>query len=480
MEDKSTPESQLLRELEQMSRRMATLEASEAEHRRVAEALRLNEARLQTLMQLNQLTGASMQKITDFALEAAVALTSSKIGYLAFVNEDETVLTMHSWSKSAMHQCAIQDKPIVYPLVETGLWGEALRQRQPIVTNDYPAPSPLKKGYPEGHVAMLRHMNAPIFDGERIVIVAGVGNKDAPYDESDVRQLTLLMHGMWQLIEHKRKEEALHTQKHTAELARAEAEADYERHLVHSLMDHIPDSIYFKDLEGRFIRINKAKAARSGLRDPAEAMGKTDFDFFPLEHAQAAAADEQQIMRSGQPVLGKEEHLVWPDGHETWVSSSKLPLYDQAGRIAGTLGLSRDITEQKEAAEALRRAKEAAEAANRAKSAFLANMSHEIRTPLNAIIGMTELVLKSPVTAQQREFLMTVRDSGEALLSVINDILDFSKIEAGKLVLDRDAFDLRESLGDTMKSFAIRAHQQGLELACHIHRRRAADGGRRL
>ena len=88
---------------------------------------------------------------------------------------------------------------------------------------------------------------------------------------------------------------------------------------------------------------------------------------------------------------------------------------------------------------------------------------------LNAVIGMTELVLKSQLTAQQREYLSTVRDSGEALLSVINDILDFSKIEAEKLVLECEKFHLRESLGDTMKSFAIRAHQQGLELACHIH-----------
>jgi PAS domain S-box-containing protein len=179
------------------------------EQRRGEEQLRLNEARLQALVQLNQMSRASLQEITDFALESAVALTGSTIGYLAFMNEDETVLTMHSWSKTAMQECAIIDKPIVYPVVTTGLWGEAVRQRKPVFTNDYQGPNPLKKGYPEGHVKVLRHMNAPIFDGDRIVIVAGVGNKAAPYDDSDVRQLTLLMQGMWQLLQRRHSQERL-------------------------------------------------------------------------------------------------------------------------------------------------------------------------------------------------------------------------------------------------------------------------------
>jgi signal transduction histidine kinase/DNA-binding response OmpR family regulator len=116
----------------------------------------------------------------------------------------------------------------------------------------------------------------------------------------------------------------------------------------------------------------------------------------------------------------------------------------------------------------LERAKDAAEAASRAKSTFLANMSHEIRTPLNAVLGMTSLVLDSQLADQQREFLEVVEQSGEALLDLINDILDFSKIEAGKLVLERTVFNLHEIIGDTMKSLAVRAHEKGLELACHI------------
>ena len=139
------------------------LHGVESERRRAKaeQSLRLNEMRLDALLRLGQMTDASLKEITDFCLEEVVRLTESKIGYLAFVNDDESVLTMYSWSKSAMQQCAIIDKPIVYPVVNTGLWGEAVRQRKPVITNDYAAANPWKKGFPAGHVSLTRHMNAP-------------------------------------------------------------------------------------------------------------------------------------------------------------------------------------------------------------------------------------------------------------------------------------------------------------------------------
>jgi len=126
-----------------------------------------------------------------------------------------------------------------------------------------------------------------------------------------------------------------------------------ERFLLKTLMDTLPDHIYFKDRESRFIAVNRATAALFGFEDPADVLGKTDADLFAREHAQAALHDEQEILRTGQPLVNLEEKETWPDGHETWVSTSKLLLRDPNGHIIGTFGLSRDITEKKRAEEKL-------------------------------------------------------------------------------------------------------------------------------
>jgi len=226
------------------------------QHQLAQELLRLDEARLEALLRFSQMTHATLPEITDYALEQAVLLTRSRIGYLAFMNDDESVLTMHSWSKTAMAECAIIDKPIVYPVVSTGLWGEAVRQRRPVITNDYAAPNPLKRGHPEGHVRVRRHMNIPVFDGERIVAVAGVGNKEEPYDDADVRQLTLLMEGMWRVLQRKQAEEALaaahdeleaRVEQRTLELSLANDQLRDAELRYRTLFEQSPDGILLLD-----------------------------------------------------------------------------------------------------------------------------------------------------------------------------------------------------------------------------------------
>jgi two-component system, sensor histidine kinase and response regulator len=397
-------------------------------------------------------------------------------------------------------------------------------------------------------------------------------------------------------------------------------EAQYK--LLRCLLDYIPDRIYFKDRNGAFILVSRSEAAYLGAKDPADVIGKTDFDFFEPHLAQAALDDERGVMETGNSITAKEEKKLLLDGRTGWALVDKIPLRDTDGTVIGTCGVSKDITPQKEAEEALHRAnatlaaqkaelersieqrervecelyaaklaaeeaskglgpffqvaldmlciagmdgyfkrinpafcttlgypeeellgkpfldfvhpddqaktlaavadlgsgkslvdfvnryrhrdghylwiewtaapnrdataiyaaarnmtariqleaelieaRQAAEAANRAKSSFLANMSHEIRTPMNGVIGMTELLLNTEMSADQRGYLSLVRQSADSLMTVLNDILDFSKIEAGKMELEKHEFDLRDAIGDTLQTLAVRSAEKGVELA---------------
>ncbi|WP_437187319.1 response regulator [Planctomicrobium sp. SH668] len=241
-----------------------------------------------------------------------------------------------------------------------------------------------------------------------------------------------------------------------------------ERDRLRTLIDHLPDYVFIKDTNCCFVTVNRAQLDMYGCTSEDEIIGKSDYDFVSDELADAYRKDDLEVILHGRPMINREEHIITPTNEIHWGLTTKVPVRGPNGDIIGLVGIARDITKRKQAEQDLKAAKEAAEVANRAKSEFLANMSHEIRTPMNAIIGMSELILDTMLTALQRDYIETVLTSAESLMGIINDILDFSKIESGRLELDPTKFDIRDWLEDSIKPLALRAQAKHLELACHI------------
>jgi len=255
---------------------------------------------------------------------------------------------------------------------------------------------------------------------------------------------------------------------------RRHAEEDLRRssELVRLLLDSTPEAIYGIDTEGHCTFCNMATLELLGYPEQGDLLGKNMHDLAHHtkangEHYPVEECGIYEAFRTGAETHSDHEVFWRSDRTSFPVECWSRPIA-RNGKAIGSVVTFVDITARKAAERALQDAKLGAEAANKAKDAFLATMSHEIRTPMNGMLGMTELVLDSELTDEQREHLKLAQQSGEALLSIVNDILDFSKIEAGKLEIEAIPFDLRESLGETMKALSIRAHQKGLQLICDV------------
>jgi PAS domain S-box-containing protein len=268
------------------------------------------------------------------------------------------------------------------------------------------------------------------------------------------------------------------TERKQTEEALRESEGKYR-----TLIDNINIGIYRTTPDGRYLQVNPAMAKIFGY-DAVEHLMKT-----PVNNIYQNPNDRKlffEELRTTGTVRDVEMAMKKKDGTPIWTSLSVNAQFDDRGAIQWVDGVLEDITERKRAEEALRKAhdelekrvlertRELSEANNklqeldRLKSMFLANMSHEIRTPMNGIIGMADLLTDTQLTKEQQEYVHAVKSSADSLLTIINDILDFSKIEARKLELEDLNFSLRDNLGDTMQTLALRASEKDLEIAYDI------------
>lgn len=355
----------------------------------------IDECRLEALLKINEMTSSTRKEISDFTLERAIELTGSKIGYLAFLNEDETILNMYSWSREAMKKCKIENKPREYKVDSTGLWGEAVRQRQAVITNNYQSPNPLKKGVPEGHVNIIRHMNVPIFDEDKIVIVAGVGNKEIEYNETDVHQLTLMMQGMWSILRRQEADRKL-------------------RHLSHQnrlVLESVGEGIFGTDYKGIIIYGNPASARILGCTGE-ELIGKhihTIFKRYQSENKENFDELPLQITFKEGKAYNGEDNFIKKDSTVFQAEYNLAPLIENE-QVIGSVIAFHDITKRKQDEEDLKKSKERLEASLKEKDVLLREVHHRVKNNMQIISSLLNLQSRNIKDETYLELIKESRD----------------------------------------------------------------------
>jgi PAS domain S-box-containing protein len=381
--------------LDELQAARDALEKERQERTHAEQSLRSEEARLDALLHLSQMGDASLQEIASFILEQGIALTNGKIGFVGFLDDDEAVYTLHAVSKDVVKECNVTGDPVQWHVVDAGIWADAIRERRTLFVNDYSLPHPRKRGLPVGHPCVERFMVVPILDGERIVAIAGVGNKASDYDDSDERQIILLLSGMWGTIQRNRWRNELEraydeleerVQLRTAELSvanaalkeeiaerrRAEEALQEERDRLAALINSIRDEIWFADATGRFTLVNPAGSSEFSLetnkiadvRELAASLQvlRPDGTPRPIEEAPPLRA------LRGEVVTNEEELIQTPaTGELRHRQVSAAPVRDGSGNIIGSVAVVRDSTALKQAEED----RERLLAENRRQHAFL-------------------------------------------------------------------------------------------------------------
>lgn len=431
--------------------------------------LRMNISRMECLGRIAACRAASIRGMLDFALEEILGLTRSEFGCILLYDEAQKVFLPGSGTGQVLDACAVGASGGRYPLEESGFWADVVRRREAVINNACEVEDAVAKRAQEGQVSVRRRICVPVLQGEQIVAVLVVANREDLYTEKDAQQLGVLMAAVWNLVEQRSDRDAL--QRATNQLKVSQALAQ-----VGGWEIGVPDrAIWWSEETFRIHELTP---------DSFQPTYENVLDFYTAESRRRLAAAVEKAFTSGIG-FDLELGLVTAKGRTRQVHAA-CQAYRENGKVIRVIGAFQDITAYKRIERELREhqehledlvllrtrelveARDAAERATKAKSAFLANMSHEIRTPINAVLGMSHLALRTSLTPKQREYLDKIMISANMLLGVINDILDFSKIEAGRLELSSLEFALGDVLDKVIAVTGQRAADKHLEFLVRV------------
>lgn len=387
---------------------------------------KINEKILDTRFELMANTAAkSIDELLRYCLDRTEELTSSRIGFFHFIAEDQKTILLQAWSSNTLSGiCKTAVNGSHYDIERAGLWVEAVHRKRAVIHNDYKAAEG-RKGLPEGHVDLSRHLVVPIFEGQLIKAIIGVGNKDSDYTKQDIEIMTRLGEIALTIFEKKRAEEEL-------------KETNYWLNEAQRISNSGYYSFNFKD------QTWSASSVLNNILGIDQDYNKTLASYFELLHPehreQMSEYVRDHVVRDKNP-FDRQYLIKRPcDGVSRWVHGLGQTVYDENGEPAKIVGTIRDITEQKLAEFSLIEAKEKAEESDRLKSTFLATMSHELRTPLNAVIGFSSLIKEESDINSIQEMNRYISENGYRLLKIIESIFDISMLETRNARVLKETF----------------------------------------